>query len=74
MRVLAVGRTLTHGSLIKSPVIEIVAGSGDAKATYSAHEAVIVKSPEFAKQVEQFAAGAVRILSCAQAQRTANHD
>ena len=53
--------TPTRASLIKSPIIEIVAGSGDAKATYSAHEAVIVKSPELAKQVEQFAAGAVRL-------------
>ncbi|KAJ4310483.1 hypothetical protein N0V94_008427 [Neodidymelliopsis sp. IMI 364377] len=46
--------------LIKSPIVEVVVGSGDAKATYSAHEAVIVKSPEFAKQVEAFAPGGPR--------------
>lgn len=44
---------------MKSPIIELVVGSGESKTTYSAHEAVIVKSPEFAKQVESFAPGAV---------------
>jgi hypothetical protein len=37
-------------SLIKSSIIEVV-GSGESKTTYSAHEAVIVKSPEFASRL-----------------------
>ena len=44
---------------MKSPVIEVLVGSGEAKTTYSAHKAVILKSPEFAKQVESLAPGAV---------------
>jgi hypothetical protein len=48
---------------MKSPIIEVVVGSGESRITYSAHEAVLVKSPEFAKQVEQFAPGGVRLDS-----------
>lgn len=44
---------------MKSPIVEVLVGAGESKTTYSAHEAVIVKSPEFAKQVEQFAPGGV---------------
>jgi hypothetical protein len=51
---------LTDYSLVKSPIVEVVVGSGESRVTYSAHEAVLVKSPEFAKQVEQFAPGGVR--------------
>jgi hypothetical protein len=50
---------LTAHSYMKSPIVEVVVGSGEARTTYSAHEAVLVKSPEFAKQVEQFAPGGV---------------
>jgi hypothetical protein len=52
---------LICGSLVKSPIVEVVVGSGESRVTYSAHEAVLVKSPEFAKQVEQFAPGGVRL-------------
>lgn len=52
---------LTAHSLMKSPIVEVVVGSGEARTTYPAHEAVLVKSPEFAKQVEQFAPGEVRV-------------
>jgi hypothetical protein len=45
---------------MKSPIVEVVVGSGDERTTYSAHEAVLVKSPEFAKQVQKFAPGGVR--------------
>jgi len=45
---------------MKSPIVEVIVGSGEQRTTYSAHEAVLVKSPEFAKQVEQFAPGGVR--------------
>jgi hypothetical protein len=44
---------------MKSPIVEVVVGSGESRVTYSAHEAVLLKSPEFAKQVEQFAPGGV---------------
>lgn len=47
-------------SLMKSPIVEVLVGSGENKTTYSAHEAVMLKSPEFAKQVEGFAPGGVR--------------
>jgi hypothetical protein len=46
---------------MKSPIVEVLVGSEGAKTTYSAHEAVIVKSPEFSKQVENFAPGGVRL-------------
>jgi hypothetical protein len=46
--------------LMKSPIIEVVVGSGAERTTYSAHEAVLVKCPAFATEVEQFAPGAVR--------------
>jgi hypothetical protein len=45
---------------MKSPIIEVIVGSGDNRTTYSAHQAVVVKSPEFAKQVDNFAPGGVR--------------
>lgn len=54
------GQSADYPSLVKSAIVEVVVGSGDARTTYSAHEAVIVKSPEFAKQVEAFAPGGVR--------------
>ncbi|KAJ4291946.1 hypothetical protein N0V90_009844 [Kalmusia sp. IMI 367209] len=46
--------------LIKSPIVEVVAGSGAERTTFSAHEAVLLKSPEFAQQVEQLAPGGAR--------------
>lgn len=45
---------------MKSLIVEVIVGSGDNRTTYSAHEAVLVKSPEFAQQVEKFAPGGVR--------------
>ncbi|KAL5113848.1 hypothetical protein ACEQ8H_008268 [Pleosporales sp. CAS-2024a] len=53
-------KLVLFADLMKSSIAEVVVGSGDAKTTYSAHEAVLVKSPEFAKQVEQFAPGGPR--------------
>jgi hypothetical protein len=44
---------------MKSPIVEVIVGSGDDRTIYSAHEAVLVKSPEFVKQVEKFAPGGV---------------
>lgn len=55
--------SLTRSSLMKSPIVEVIVGSGANKTTYSAHEAVLVKSPEFTKQEEQFAPGGVRPFS-----------
>ncbi|KAH6612100.1 hypothetical protein C7974DRAFT_438250 [Boeremia exigua] len=48
-------KLVLFADLVKSPIVEVVVGSGDQTTTYSAHEAVILKSPEFAKQVEAFA-------------------
>jgi len=39
---------------MKSPIVEVVVGTSEARTTYSAHEAVLVKSPELAKQIENF--------------------
>jgi hypothetical protein len=54
---------------MKSPIVEVLVGSGESKTTYSAHEAVMLKSPEFAKQVEAFAPGGVRTPSSSLALR-----
>ncbi|KAE8871224.1 hypothetical protein PTNB73_02683 [Pyrenophora teres f. teres] len=53
-------KLVLFADLMKSPIVEVVVGSGDARTTYSAHEAVLVKSPEFAKQVGNFAPGGPR--------------
>jgi hypothetical protein len=47
---------------MKSPIVEVIAGTGDARTTYSAHEAVLVKAPAFATEVESFAPGGVGTL------------
>lgn len=51
---------LTTTSLVKSGIVEVIVGTEGNQTTYSAHEAVLVKSPELAKQVEQLDARAVR--------------
>ncbi|EUC44329.1 hypothetical protein COCMIDRAFT_37790 [Bipolaris oryzae ATCC 44560] len=53
-------KLVLFSDLIKSPIVEVVVGSGEARTTYSAHEAVLVKSPEFGKHVEKFAPGGPR--------------
>ncbi|KAH7072475.1 hypothetical protein FB567DRAFT_538237 [Paraphoma chrysanthemicola] len=55
-----VPKLVLFADLMKSPIVEVVVGSGEARTTYSAHEAVLLKSPELAKQVEQFAPGGPR--------------
>ncbi|UPX20972.1 uncharacterized protein EKO05_0011178 [Ascochyta rabiei] len=52
-------KLVLFADLMKSAIVEVLVGSGEATTTYSAHEAVLVKSPEFAKQVGQFAPGGV---------------
>ena len=63
------GTSADDWSLMKSPIVEVLVGSGENQTTYSAHEAVMLKSPEFAKQVEGFAPGGVRPPSIPQALR-----
>lgn len=46
---------------MKSPIIEVIVGTGDSKTTYSTHEAVLVKSPEFARQIDSFTPGGVSL-------------
>ncbi|XP_014553047.1 hypothetical protein COCVIDRAFT_19005 [Bipolaris victoriae FI3] len=53
-------KLVLFSDLIKSPIVEVVVGSGETRTTYSAHEAVLLKSPEFGKHVEKFAAGGPR--------------
>jgi len=56
-------KLVLFADLMKSPIVEVLVGSGESKTTYSAHEAVMLKSPEFAKQVEGFAPGGPRQIS-----------
>ncbi|CAN9103705.1 unnamed protein product [Alternaria alternata] len=46
-------KLVLFADLMKSPIVEVIVGSGDDRTTYSAHEAVLVKSPEFVKQPRQ---------------------
>ncbi|OSS47624.1 hypothetical protein B5807_07266 [Epicoccum nigrum] len=62
-------KLVLFADLMKSPIVEVLVGSGESKTTYSAHEAVMLKSPEFAKQVEAFAPGGVRTPSSSLALR-----
>ncbi|KAL5455072.1 hypothetical protein PMIN06_004647 [Paraphaeosphaeria minitans] len=48
---------------MKSPIIEVIVGSEAERTTYSAHEAVLVKSPAFAAEVDQFAPGGPRQIT-----------
>ncbi|KAF2180636.1 hypothetical protein K469DRAFT_276626 [Zopfia rhizophila CBS 207.26] len=43
--------------LIKSPVVDIVVGTGNEQTTISAHQAVLVKSPYFEEKCSSFAGG-----------------
>ncbi|OAL03491.1 hypothetical protein IQ06DRAFT_243421 [Phaeosphaeriaceae sp. SRC1lsM3a] len=56
-------KLVLFADLMKSPIIEVVVGSGDARTTFSAHEAVLVKCPEFAKQAAEFAPGGPRQIT-----------
>ncbi|KAJ4360073.1 uncharacterized protein N0V89_000632 [Didymosphaeria variabile] len=53
-------KLVLFSDLMKSPIVEVIVGSGGTKTTYSAHEAVLVKSPEFARNIEEFAPGGPR--------------
>ncbi|KAI8931239.1 hypothetical protein NX059_011587 [Plenodomus lindquistii] len=53
-------KLVLFADLMKSPIVEVVVGSGESRTIYSAHQAVIVKSPEFAKQVDAFSPGGPR--------------
>ncbi|KAF2684574.1 hypothetical protein K458DRAFT_302709 [Lentithecium fluviatile CBS 122367] len=55
-----VPKLVLFADLVKSPIVEVVVGTGEERTTYSAHEAVLIKAPEFAKQVEAFAPGSRR--------------
>ncbi|KAL6155134.1 hypothetical protein ACJQWK_00796 [Exserohilum turcicum] len=53
-------KLVLFSDLIKSPIVEVIVGSGENHATYSAHEAVLLKSPELGKQIDGFAPGGPR--------------
>lgn len=53
-------KMVLFADLMKSAIIEVVVGSGQSRTTYSAHQAVIIKSPEFANQVDAFSPGGPR--------------
>ncbi|KAF2019255.1 hypothetical protein BU24DRAFT_341763 [Aaosphaeria arxii CBS 175.79] len=50
-------KLVLFADLVKSPIVEVLVGTGDDRQTYSAHEAVLVKAPEFAKQLSELASG-----------------
>jgi hypothetical protein len=41
-------------SYLKSPIVELIVGSGDAQTVLSAHQALLVKAPYFAERSEKF--------------------
>ncbi|ORX98125.1 hypothetical protein BCR34DRAFT_548266 [Clohesyomyces aquaticus] len=56
-------KLVLFADLVKSPIVEVIAGTGDEKATYSAHEAVLVKAPKFAAQCANFGSGRSRQIA-----------
>ncbi|KAF2788917.1 hypothetical protein K505DRAFT_254438 [Melanomma pulvis-pyrius CBS 109.77] len=60
-------KLVLFSDLMKSPIIEVIVGTGEARTTYSAHEAVLVKAPEFARQVAEFAPAGPRQIFMAEA-------
>ncbi|KAF2732982.1 hypothetical protein EJ04DRAFT_544371 [Polyplosphaeria fusca] len=50
-------KLVLFADLVKSRIIEVLVGTGADSQTYSAHEAVLIKAPEFARQIEAFAPG-----------------
>ncbi|KAF1995456.1 hypothetical protein P154DRAFT_346374 [Amniculicola lignicola CBS 123094] len=53
--------------LMKSPIVEVVVGSGADRTTYSAHEAVLVRAPVFARLAADFTPGGPRQVVMADA-------
>ncbi|KAF2243019.1 hypothetical protein BU26DRAFT_523992 [Trematosphaeria pertusa] len=53
-------KLVLFADLMKSPIVEVVVGTGAERTTYSAHEAVLIRAPEFARQIERFAPGGPR--------------
>ncbi|KAF2260700.1 hypothetical protein CC78DRAFT_536183 [Lojkania enalia] len=48
-------KLVLFSDLMKSAIVEVIVGTGAERQTYSAHEAVLVKAPEFARQISEFA-------------------
>ena len=46
-----------RNSYLSSPIIEIVAGSGDAQVAMNAHQALLVKSPYLKSLIDAFTDG-----------------
>ncbi|KAF2113314.1 hypothetical protein BDV96DRAFT_496547 [Lophiotrema nucula] len=53
-------KLVLFADLVKSPIVEVITGTGDDRQTYPVHEAVLLKSPEFARQISEFAPGGPR--------------
>ncbi|KAM0697872.1 hypothetical protein Q7P36_002726 [Cladosporium allicinum] len=45
---------------LRSPIVELVIGQGDAQTTLSAHQGLLVQAPYFQDEVERFVPGAPR--------------
>ncbi|KAF2424515.1 hypothetical protein EJ08DRAFT_652380 [Tothia fuscella] len=56
---------------LKSPIVELVVGTGDNEAILSAHQGMLVKSPWFAEQCAQFNSGGPRRIELASEDLTA---
>ncbi|GAB1738732.1 hypothetical protein NU219Hw_g3527t1 [Hortaea werneckii] len=49
---------VTFLDYLRSPIIQLVVGSGDTSSTLSVHQALLVQSPHFAEAVSRFTDGA----------------
>ncbi|KAF2469650.1 uncharacterized protein BDR25DRAFT_46787 [Lindgomyces ingoldianus] len=52
-------KLVLFADLAKSPIVEVMVGTGDECTTYSAHEAVLIKAPEFARQCANLGPGVI---------------
>jgi hypothetical protein len=50
----------SSSSYLRSPIVELVIGSGDAQTTLSAHQGLLVQAPYFQAEVDRFVAGSSR--------------
>lgn len=52
--------TIAPHSYLRSPIVELVIGSGDVQTTLSAHQGLLVQAPYFQSEIDRFVAGSTR--------------
>ncbi|KAH7120773.1 hypothetical protein B0J11DRAFT_438912 [Dendryphion nanum] len=60
-------KLVLFADLVKTPIVEVIVGTADQQQTYSAHEAILVKAPEFQRQIAGFVPGGARQIVYADA-------